>query len=340
VRVTDKTIHDLAAAQQGLASRQQITARGVAASVVDRRLRDGRLKAIRRGVYLVGPVGGPYMLEMAAVLGCRGDAVVAGWSAAGILDLVDAGGAGMAGGAGTAGGRPAVSGAGARSGAGTRPVAGLVRRGDSRRTDGVTARRCPDLYDVDVCHVQGVPVTSVARTLLDLAAQTDPSRLEQLAASALRQRRVSRRELEGVLSRYPRHRGARAIRALLNDAAPPAFTRSEAEARLLALLRRARLPQPKTNVRLHGFEVDAHWPGQQLVVEVDGFAFHGAEPAFHDDRRRDAVLSAAGIAVIRLTWRHVTTERDATIARLASALVQRDISRRCSCGAAVIESWE
>ena len=100
----------------------------------------------------------------------------------------------------------------------------------------------------------------------------------------------------------------------------PKLTRSEAERLLLDLIRAARLPTPATNVKIHGHEVDFVWPTQRLIVEVDGFAFHSTRAAFERDRVRDADLLKAGYRVIRITWRRLTTQREAVIATLAAAL--------------------
>ena len=85
-------------------------------------------------------------------------------------------------------------------------------------------------------------------------------------------------------------------------------------------MRAARLPRPETNVRVAGYEVDFLWRDHKLVVEVDGFAFHATRAAFERDRARDATLQAAGYRVIRLTWRQLTDEPHAVVARLASLL--------------------
>jgi very-short-patch-repair endonuclease len=100
----------------------------------------------------------------------------------------------------------------------------------------------------------------------------------------------------------------------------PAITRSEAERRLLKLIRDANLPLPLTNVRLHGHTVDFCWPQNRLIVEFDGFAFHGHRRAFERDRKRDRTLVAAGYRVIRITWRQLTDEPLAVIASVAQAL--------------------
>jgi very-short-patch-repair endonuclease len=98
------------------------------------------------------------------------------------------------------------------------------------------------------------------------------------------------------------------------------MTRSEAERRLLGLIKRAELPVPSCNARLHGFEVDALWAGRKLVLEVDGYAFHGHRAAFERDRRRDQTHAADGYRVIRVTWRRLQREPLAVVARLAQAL--------------------
>jgi very-short-patch-repair endonuclease len=102
----------------------------------------------------------------------------------------------------------------------------------------------------------------------------------------------------------------------------PQMTRSEAERRLLTLIERAALPRPRTNTRVGRYEVDALWPETRLIVEVDGFAFHGTRAAFERDRRRDADLTAMGFRVVRVTWRQLVDEPHLVVARLAGALAR------------------
>ena len=104
---------------------------------------------------------------------------------------------------------------------------------------------------------------------------------------------------------------------------PPSLTRSQAERRLLELVRTAGLPSPETNVRVAGFEVDMLWRAPRLVVEVDGYAFHGSRAAFERDRRKDAALLAAGLRVARLSWRQIVDESEATAELLARLLDHR-----------------
>jgi very-short-patch-repair endonuclease len=108
----------------------------------------------------------------------------------------------------------------------------------------------------------------------------------------------------------------------LHDDQPAALTRSKAEEVLLDLVRRARLPAPEVNARLLHYEVDFLWRGARLVAEVDGAAYHDTVRAFVEDRRRDAELIAAGYRVVRFTWQDITQRREATVVRLAQALVR------------------
>ncbi len=101
------------------------------------------------------------------------------------------------------------------------------------------------------------------------------------------------------------------------------MTRSAAERRLLALIRKARLPTPLTNVRIGRHEVDFHWPEQRLVLEVDGYAFHSSRRAFEHDRLRDAELQAAGHAVLRFTWRQLRDDPIRVAGRVAHVLGRR-----------------
>jgi very-short-patch-repair endonuclease len=107
--------------------------------------------------------------------------------------------------------------------------------------------------------------------------------------------------------------------------AGPAFTRSEAEQRFLTLIRKAQLPLPEANVRVGNYEVDFLWRRQALVVEVDGYAFHSSRRRFENDRRRDALLTAGGLNVLRVTWRQVVHEPEAISARVAQALGRQGI---------------
>jgi very-short-patch-repair endonuclease len=149
-----------------------------------------------------------------------------------------------------------------------------------------------------------------------------PGDLERAVAEAERRRLASRSRLAALLARHTRRPGTRALRALVEAQERPAFTRSEAEQRLLRLVRKARLPAPDVNASLHGFEVDFLWRDAALVLEVDGYAFHSGRAAFEQDRRRDAELAARGLTVIRVTWRQLADEPEAVVVRIGQALAR------------------
>jgi very-short-patch-repair endonuclease len=165
----------------------------------------------------------------------------------------------------------------------------------------------------------GIPVTTPARTLLDLAATVDARTLERALNEAQVLRLTTPSALLPLLTQHSRHRGARALRALA-EPDRTRMTRSEAERRLLKLTRTAQLPTPRTNARLGPFEVDFLWAEHRLIVEVDGFQFHSSRDAFERDRARDSELVARGYRVVRVTWRQIVRDPYAVVGRIAQAL--------------------
>jgi very-short-patch-repair endonuclease len=187
----------------------------------------------------------------------------------------------------------------------------------------VRTHRAREIDPRDRTTRHGIQVTSVARTLLDIAATAPARELARSAEGAQIRRLVTGRDLERVLARTDGHRGASALRDLLRRAAEPAMTRSEAERRMLALLRAAGLPPSDVNTRVCGHEVDMLWRAERLIVEIDGFEYHRTREAFERDRLRDARLQAAGYRVMRITWRQISQQPEAVVARVAQALVRR-----------------
>jgi very-short-patch-repair endonuclease len=167
----------------------------------------------------------------------------------------------------------------------------------------------------------GIPVTNPARTLLDLAGIVGMRELERILARSERRGLLERGEVERLLLRYPGRRGIVQLRTLIDAETDPLHTRSEAEERFLTLVRKGALASPEMNVLVHGFEVDAIWRGERLIVEIDGFAFHSSPSAFERDRYRDGVLTAAGFRVMRVTWQQLTREPESLLVRLTKALV-------------------
>ncbi len=176
------------------------------------------------------------------------------------------------------------------------------------------------LDPTDIRRRERIPLTSPARTLLDLGASLDEDELEQAAAEASALRLVTRPQLQAQVDKHPHRPGTPSLRALLELDRDPALSRSKAERRLLNLIRNANLPEPETNVDVGPHEVDCLWRAAKLVVEFDSWTFHSSRQAFERDRRKDAALLALGYRVIRITWRRLTREAEAVISQIRRAL--------------------
>ncbi len=171
-----------------------------------------------------------------------------------------------------------------------------------------------------------IPVTSVARTLLDLAEALSPTQLRRAFEEADRLELIDMRAIEQLLDRSRGRRGLKPLAALLathRGPAPP--IRSELERLFLDLCHRADLPPPTVNAHVEGLEVDALWPEQRLIVELDGYAFHRTRASFESDRTRDATLQLAGYRVLRVTHRRLDAEPAAVAVAVRSLLAQRAV---------------
>jgi very-short-patch-repair endonuclease len=188
-----------------------------------------------------------------------------------------------------------------------------------QRRPGIDVHGSRALTLADTRREDGIPCTSPARTLLDLAEVTGPAELTRAIERAEELRIFDGRAVEEVLARANGRRGGARLTAALQAWAEPAFTRSEAERRLLRRIHEAGLPAPMVNRWVAGYEVDMYWPAARLVVEIDGFEFHRSRPAFEADRARDADLGDAGIRVLRVTWRQITHDVQTLLARIARA---------------------
>jgi len=286
----------MAAQHAGLLTRKQLLEAGLTRNFVDGRLKCGLLRRVHAGVYQFGPVTASHARERAALLACNGGAI-SHRSAAALWQLLPAQAA-------------------------SDPVDVVLCTGRHR---GVRAgirvhRGVPGTEEIS--DIDDVPVTTLARTLLDIGSMRARD-LERAFGIGERLQPDLRDQLTMLLARYPKRRGTGKLRRLLADPTFGTFTRSQAEEKLLELVRAAGLPKPEVNVVLHGYEVDCFWSDARLVVEVDGYAYHNSRGAFVRDRRRDSVMIAAGLRVLRLTWRQLTRERDRTLAQLAQALITR-----------------
>jgi very-short-patch-repair endonuclease len=298
-RSADDVIAELAAAQHGVVSRAQLVALGIGPDAVDRRIAGRRLHPIHRGVFAVG-----HRLRtrdgtwMAAVLAAGPDSVL-GFRSAGALWQMRA--------------------------SGRLEVIGPRKL----RRPGIEVHRIALAAD-EVTAVRGIPVTTPARTLFDLAAVVTPDQLAHAFDEAEYRRLTSPVSLDALVARYPGRRGTQAIRRVLDNHRRngETRTRSELERRFLTLLEAHGLPRPTINRESDHGELDARWPQQRLVVECDGFAAHGTRRAFEDDRARDRALVADGWRVVRITWRQLTTDGDTIAAQLSTLLAQPAVSSR------------
>jgi very-short-patch-repair endonuclease len=187
---------------------------------------------------------------------------------------------------------------------------------------GIRVRRTGPLERDEVTVRDNIPITTPERTLYDLAGLVSDRELERSVGETFALRLAQRPRILALLDRYAGRRGATRLRKLLQEESSIALCRSEAEERFLELIRKAGLARVQANVIVAGHKVDFVWRTERLVVEIDGRAFHATKRKFEGDRRRDADLVAAGLRVIRVTWRQIMNEPEVLIARLAQALVR------------------
>jgi very-short-patch-repair endonuclease len=289
----DQRIAAIARHQRGRVSRDQLVATGLSGGAIQRRLRRGSLVREHATVYVVGHTAAvPLGPETGALLSVRDGAVLSHRSAAALWAI----------------------------GAADRNVDILVQGGYAGRRTGVRIHRTRLLDARDVRIRDALPVTSPARTLLDNAGQSSIRVLERMFTEAVTQDLVSPADLEDVITRGRGRSGCAALHALLDDENDPAFTRSDGEKRMRALVRQAGLPQPLVNAPLHGFEVDFYWPAQAVVVEIDSYGFHTSRWAYERDCRKDAVLRAHGVPPLRFSHRQVRDEPLLVITQVAQAI--------------------
>jgi len=283
----------IAARQHGVVSTQQLLDAGFGRNAITRRLRGEWLTRVREGVYRVGVFGGPFAAEMAALLVCGDASAIGHGSAVRVYGL-------------------------------PWPDAGTVHvvLPAGARKAGIRCHEVGSLGLAEVTVRHGLRVTRPARTLVDLSATTPVAALERLIEEMQVQDLAGPAEIRDAIRRAAGRPGIRKLRAAADlSLDEPLFTRSEAERRLRRLVRAAGLPMPRTNVRRAGWEVDAVWDRQRLVVEGDGYRYHRTRAKFERDRRKDAQLLLAGYRVLRITWRQLAREPETVIATLAATLV-------------------
>lgn len=284
----DGRLPALAARQHGLITSSQLAALGFAPSAIRARLWAGRLHRVHRGVYAVGHPGLTFEARcLAAVMATGNDGLLSHRAAAALWGL----------------GRPPAEPFDVTTARRTREGSAGIRLHRVRRPPEATK-------------IKGIPVTTVPRTLLDLAATAPASELERAVREAHAVRAVRAGELNAFVDRVANRPGAPALRQALGRSST---TRSALERAFLALCRRAGLEPPEINQIAAGLEVDFVWPDRGIVVETDGAATHATRHGFERDRERDATLARAGMRVLRFCDRQIT-RRPAEVVETLSAV--------------------
>jgi very-short-patch-repair endonuclease len=277
----------LAERQHGLVTLPQLQSLGLGRSGVSRRASSGRLHRVHRGVYAVGR---PHLTQhgrwMAAVLAYRSRARLSHRSAAGLQGI----------------------------------------RPDNRAKTDVTlpspcarARATIDIHTsvtleaADMTVVDGIPCTTVARTLVDLGDVVSRREVERAVNQAEVLRLFDGKAVNEALARAGPRRGAGILRAVLAKYTEPTLTEKELEERFLALCRKASLPSPAVNAWIAlgdgiAYKADFLWRSHRLIAETDGRDVHTTRKAFEHDRLRDQRLTLAGFTVVRFTWRQLLSE--------------------------------
>lgn len=296
----------LATRQEGIVTRRQMRRLGPSDDVIDAWIAEGRLRPVFRGVFAVGHTAlGDQAWMRAAVLACP-SSVVSHRSAAALLGIGKA--------------APVVV-----------DLIPAVERG--RKIDGIKAHRVPFPARHEWGYVRGIPVTGVARTIVDLAGVYGEKEMREAVERAATRRVLDVGRIDAILANGPKRRGAPCLRRILKDWRPVAETakyatfRSLFEAKLLPLIAAAGLPLPRFNVPLRTaertLEVDLFWEHARFVVEADSRKHHGIEVAFDRDHKRMRELIAAGYGVLGVTWREAETEAAAVFAVIRQELAQR-----------------
>jgi very-short-patch-repair endonuclease len=296
----------LASRQEGLITRRQLEASGLSPEQIKVRIREGRLLPVFHGVFVLGHDALGMRARMrAAALACPGS-VISHRSAAALLGF----------------GKAA-------------PVVVDLIPGEQRgrKIDGIKAHRVPFPARSEWGHVHGIPVTSAARTIVDLAGAYGETQLGEAVERAATERLLDLVQIDAVLATGPKRRGAPCLRRVLAPWRPvaesssyPTF-RSLFEAKLLPLVAAAGLPLPRFNAPVRTaertVEVDLFWEHARFVVEADSRKHHGIEVAFERDHRRARELIAAGYGFLGVTWREAEQEPAAVFTVIKQELTRR-----------------
>jgi predicted transcriptional regulator of viral defense system len=302
-RDVERRISALAQRQHGVVTRGQLTDIGLGVGAIDHRLRNGRLITLHRGVYALGHRAlRPEGHLLAAVLACGPGAVLSHASAAAWWGLRS-------------------------SSAAIVDVTVPTAAGRRRRRSTLRVHRRAALPAAEVTVREGIPITTPARTLFDLASVAGRRPLERAMDEAEVRGLFDRRSFEAVAAAHPTAPGAAAFKAVLAEhTAGSTVTRSDLEELFIGFCDTYELDRPVVNGTFAEFEVDFLWPAHRLGVEVDGWRFHRTRSAFERDRMRDAVLTAHGVRVLRFTDRQVKLRPQEVLEAIVAARRERAIA--------------
>jgi predicted transcriptional regulator of viral defense system len=318
----DARLARIAGRQHGVVAHRQLAALGIIGSALTRRVEAGRLQRLYRGVYAVGHLQQTREAKwIAAVMACGSGAVLSHLDAAALWGIYD-------------------------SRRTTIHVTVPSRGG--RKLRGIHGHRARRLHPDDVTTKDGIPITTVARTLVDLTDLLPTDRLLRAIREAEYLRLLDHPTLTAAVQRATGRRRLTRLTTAMERHHPGQIVRDELEHRFLELVHAAGLPAPRTNVkvrtRYRTYEVDCLWPAHGLAVELDGRAAHARAASFEEDRKRDAALSAVGLRPVRFTWQRITREGGDVTAELAAMVAQpsapssRSTRRRIASEDAYVES--
>ena len=286
----ERRLGALAGRAHGLVTRAQALEAGISADQLNHRVRTGALLRAHRGVYRVGHRAPSYEARyLAAVLACGRDALLSGPAAAHLHGLLT----------------------------GAPPPPEVTTR-TVRRVRGVRTRRCPRLDERDATRVRGIPVTTIERTLVDIAGVLSFDDLARACHEAGVRYGTTPARVDATLARRRNAPGTHGLRAILRGEAHVSLSRLER--RFLNLLREVGLLLPETNRPAGSRRVDCRWPDQRLTVELDSYTYHASRHSWEQDRRREREARARGDDFRRYTWGDVFDRPQVVVAELRPLL--------------------
>ena len=282
----------MASRSHGVVTRAQLLDAGITSKQIVRRLKSGTLLRQHQGVYRVGHrAPSTEARYLGAVLACGDKALLAGHAAGWLLGILKG-----------------------------RPPAPEVIVAAKRRVKGVKVREARALKRADATLWRGIPVTSPARTLVDLAGDLEDDDLARAVHEAGIRHHITPARVDAVLARRPNSPGAQKLRAVLHGDTPVSLSDLESAAISLLDANKASHVRPQTNRPAGAHRVDWRWPDHHLTVELDSYRYHRSRHAWEQDRRREREAHARGDDHRRYTWGDVFEDSAAMLSELRALL--------------------